>query len=231
MSTKNSNFLKFPKTKHALILAVLFKEGGVVPRGGVMPTKIAKNFLRRKLVIEEKLDGLHTGISFDSDGNLLVHSRESFVSPKYRLNFESFGEFFEPLKDKLFEVLNDRYILYGEWCRPRYRVAYDGLPGPFIGFDVFDLVHKHFLSTHRRNHILLDLGIPQVPKITEGSYCELSITNMLSKSRFSNDDAEGLYLRWENGFSLIQRAQILNPKYVHLENDKGPRRVFNTIKM
>ena len=52
--------------------------------------------------------------------------------------------------DALWEVLGDRYVIYGEWALATHTIFYDALPALFLEDDIFDRVEGRFLSTRRR---------------------------------------------------------------------------------
>ncbi len=43
-----------------------------------------------------------------------------------------------PLKSQLYELLKDRYIMYGEWLYAKHTVFYDNLTHYFMEFDIYD---------------------------------------------------------------------------------------------
>ena len=38
----------------------------------------------------------------------------------------------------LFEILSEKFILFGEWCYAQHSIFYDRLPDWFLGFDIYD---------------------------------------------------------------------------------------------
>ena len=49
--------------------------------------------------------------------------------------------------EKLYAVLGNRYIVYGEWLYDKNSIYYDALPHYLLEFDVFDKERKVFLDT------------------------------------------------------------------------------------
>lgn len=41
-------------------------------------------------------------------------------------------------KDRLYEVLGRRYVMYGEWMYAKHTIYYDLLPHYYMEFDVLD---------------------------------------------------------------------------------------------
>lgn len=69
----NIHIYKYPRTQHI--------EGSGIQRGdedlALVPLQ---EFAGRYLVVEEKMDGANTAISFDSQGQLLLQSRGHFLN-------------------------------------------------------------------------------------------------------------------------------------------------------
>ena len=91
----------------------------------------------RHLVIEEKVDGANAAISFDASGNLLLQSRGHYLTggPRER-HFDLLKSWANAIRDRLWPVLHDRFIIYGEWLYAKHTIFYDNLPHYFLEFDV-----------------------------------------------------------------------------------------------
>ncbi|MGD1875851.1 MAG: RNA ligase family protein [Mastigocoleus sp.] len=110
------------------------------------------------VVVEEKIDGANTAISFTADGKLLLQSRGHYLSGGAReKHFNLFKQWANTHAVALWEVLSDRYILYGEWMYAKHTVFYDALPHYFLEYDVLDLERQVFLSTRERISLLSGL--------------------------------------------------------------------------
>ena len=83
----------------------------------------------RHLVVEEKIDGANSGISFDENGNLLLQSRGHYLTGGYReRHYNLMKQWATIQKDALYAVLGSRFIMYGEWMYAKHTVWYDHLP-------------------------------------------------------------------------------------------------------
>ena len=116
------------------------------------------------LVIEEKLDGSNSGISFDDDGALVLQSRGHVLTggPRER-QFDLFKRWASTYRDSLWRILGNRYLMYGEWLYARHTIAYDELPHYFLEFDILDRETGSFLSTDRRHALLAGSPVQSVP--------------------------------------------------------------------
>jgi hypothetical protein len=54
----------------------------------------------------------------------------------------------------LWELLGDRYVMYGEWLYARHTIFYTHLPHYFLEFDILDTQNDHFLDMPRRQVLL-----------------------------------------------------------------------------
>ena len=203
------NFFKFPSTPHLALL------GDIEVRGDKVMSESERNdFLRHEVVVEEKVDGANLGISFDTEGNVRAQNRGAYLHLPSSGQWKKLAEWLAPRIDALFEQLTDHYILFGEWCYAQHSVVYDRLPDWFLGFDIYDKSTICFLSCTRRDEIFRAIGISQVPKIDYSYFTLAELTELLSQSQLSNKPAEGLYLRFDQGDWLVQRAKLVRPAFI-----------------
>lgn len=205
----NEDFFKFPSTPH------LIKMPGVDIRGDKLLTESERDeFLRHTLTVEEKVDGANLGISFDEEGNIRAQNRGGYLSLPGSGQWKKLGEWLAHHADVLFECIADRYILFGEWCYAQHTVFYNRLPDWFLGFDIYNKHSGLFLSTDKRNRLLERAGIAKVPLIAKGHFSHSEIEGMLSQSKISDQPAEGLYLRHDEGPWLNQRAKLVRSEFI-----------------
>ena len=203
------NFFKFPTTPHLALL------GDVDIRGDkVMSEQERDAFLRHELVVEEKVDGANLGISFDSYGNIHAQNRGAYLSLPGLGQWKKLLEWLSPKEDILFDHLIDRYILFGEWCYAQHSVFYDRLPDWFLGFDIYDKQVGHFLSTDKRDALFREIGISTVPFIAQGHFTFSDLKEFLSFSRLGDQQAEGLYIRFDQDNRLVQRTKLVRPDFI-----------------
>lgn len=114
-----------------------------------------RHLVGRSVVVEEKVDGANCAVSFTPDQELLLQSRGHYVEGGPRE--EQFGllkTWASCFATRFWELLADRYIMYGEWLYAKHTVYYDHLPHYFMEFDIYDRVEDVFLSTPRRHEML-----------------------------------------------------------------------------
>jgi len=213
-----NHFYKFPSTPHLAIL------GDNEVRGDkVMSESEHDEFLQHELVVEEKVDGANLGISFDSTGNIRVQNRGSYLYYPYIGQWKKLSAWLSPKIELLFEKLLDQYILFGEWCYAQHSIFYDRLPDWFLGYDIFDKNNLKFLSCLRRDLMFRDLSIAEVPIITRGDFSLEELEKLLSTSCLSANPSEGLYLRFDTGNWLKQRAKLVRPEFIHAVEEHWTR--------
>jgi len=184
---KSQQIIKYPRTRHI--------EGSNEQIGDDLE-KLPFDVLRGKhLVIEEKVDGQNSAISFSSDGELLLQSRGHFLNGGYgERHFALLKQMANTHRAALESILSDRYIMYGEWLYAKHTIFYNKLDSYFMEFDVFDKEREVFLSTMARTDLLINLedaGIvfPPVRVLHEGNidYYERLI-GFIGDSRFVAHD-------------------------------------------
>jgi hypothetical protein len=146
---KDSNSIhKYPRTQHI--------EGSGLQQGdediGVVPYRMLAG---RHLVVEEKMDGANSAVSFTPHRTLLLQSRGHYLTggPRER-HFALFKAWAGRYSGALWDVLGDRYVMYGEWLYARHTVFYTDLPHYFLEFDILDTRTGQFLDTPRRVALL-----------------------------------------------------------------------------
>jgi len=141
----------------------------------------------RRLVVEEKMDGANSAVSFSSDGRLLLQSRGHYLVGGVReRQFHLFKTWAHRYTGELWEVLADRYIMYGEWLYAKHTIFYTDLPHYFLEFDLYDKTNSEFLSTVRRRGVLEKLPfVASVRVIYEGQVKTLrDLTSLIGPSAF-----------------------------------------------
>ncbi|MEO1289875.1 MAG: RNA ligase family protein [Chloroflexota bacterium] len=210
MSDKNNlEIYKYPRTYHLEGSNLQPDDDGM---GGVSFKAIAGRYL----VVEEKMDGANTAISFDETGNLLLQSRGHYLigGPREK-HFALFKQWAYTHMTSFYEVLGNRYIMYGEWLYARHTIFYNHLPHYFMEFDVLDKETGQFLSTAKRQQLLGNL--PVVP------------VKVLASKKFDNYD-EVLDLITPSYFIQGNHVQILRDacQQMGLDADRAEQETDNT---
>lgn len=141
------------------------------------------------VVIEEKVDGANAAISFDNHGQLLLQSRGHYLTggPRER-HFNLFKQWAHSHYASLWDILGDRYILYGEWLYAKHTVFYDRLPHYFLEYDLLDRTTGNFLSTATRRKLLTGLAVVSVPVLLEGNLkSHKQLVGLMQQSHFISD--------------------------------------------
>jgi hypothetical protein len=144
----------------------------------------------RHLVIEEKLDGANSAISFDGDGAMLLQSRGHYLTGGAReAHFAPLKAWAAGHRDALWEILGSRYIMYGEWLYAKHTVYYDALPHYFMEFDMLDRERGVFLATPERSRLLAGGPVTSVPVLREGRLARLDdMTLLIGHSLYKTSD-------------------------------------------
>lgn len=157
---------KYPRTRHI---------EGSREQLGDEDLKCAKfeEIKGKYLVLEEKVDGANCGISFNSSGKMYLQSRGHFLNGGYgERQFDLLKLWAGCWEDRLRLLLQDRYVMYGEWLYAKHTVFYDRLPHYFMEFDIFDKQKQRFFSTRRRQAFLKGAPFIHSVRILAEGYCE-----------------------------------------------------------
>lgn len=215
------DFMKFPTTPHLLWL------GSTAARGDkVLAREDAELFLRQSVVVEEKVDGANLGISFDANGNLLAQNRGNLLTRESKDQFAPLWPWLAERETRLFDVLEDRFILFGEWCYARHSIPYTRLPDVFLAFDVFDKHAGRFLNSVRRDQLVGSLKLSLVPQVAAGVFRLSDVTRLIGQSSLYDGPMEGVYLRQEDGSWLNQRAKIVRAEFVQQISEHWSKRAL-----
>ena len=235
---------KYPRTPHL--------EGSRLQPGDEDLSQVPFSYIQGKhLVVEEKIDGANSAISFSSDGELLLQSRGHYLTGGYReRHYNLMKQWANVHQDAFFGVLGCRYILYGEWMYAKHSVYYDKLPHYFLEFDIFDRETGIFLDTHRRHAMLEALPVVSVPVLAEGEFhskdqlisllgdsnyiCDAHIESLRAASGKLGLDPdrqcretdntrlmEGLYIKIEENGQVAERVKFVRASFLQCVNQPG----------
>lgn len=182
MST-DYRIIKYPRTPHI--------EGSRLQPGDEDLSQVPFSAIAGKhLVVEEKIDGANSAISFDPQGNLLLQSRGHYLVGGYReRHYTPFKQWANAHYALLHDLLGCRYVMYGEWMYAKHSIFYDSLPHYFMEFDILDRETDQFLDTHRRHAMLSGLPISSVPVLGEGTFEKREdLMRLLGNSHYISED-------------------------------------------
>ncbi len=121
------------------------------------------------VVIEEKLDGANSAVSFSEGGDLRLQSRGHYLmGGGSERQFNLLKVWAAAHENSVLSHLEDRYVMFGEWDFAKHSVWYDRLPHYFNEFDLYDRATGEFLSTQRRHELLKGSPVVSVPVLYAG---------------------------------------------------------------
>ena len=183
----------------------------------------------RHVVLEEKIDGANTAVSFTSDGELRLQSRGHFLTGGYReRHYNLLKQWGAVHKDRLYAVLGHRYVMYGEWMYAKHTIYYDLLPHYFMEFDVLDRETGKFLDTPSRHELLSPLPVCSVPELSSGIFKNMEeILSFLGDSLYISEDhvdhlredAERLGLNADRVCRETDRSRTMEGIYIKVEEN------------
>lgn len=144
----------------------------------------------RHIVLEEKIDGANSAISFTDDGELRLQSRGHFLSGGAReKHYDLLKQWAAVHRDRFYEVLGSRYVMYGEWMYAKHSIYYDLLPDYFMEFDILDRETDRFLDTPSRHELISSLPVSSCPVLASGQFSDMDeILKYLGDSTYISAD-------------------------------------------
>ncbi|MBQ9116348.1 MAG: RNA ligase family protein [Clostridia bacterium] len=176
--------VKYPRTPH-------LKGSRLQPGDEDLSQIDFKRILGKNIVIEEKIDGANTAISFSPRGELLLQNRGHYLGGGSKEQHYNLLKLWASTNCSVFrEILGDRYIMYGEWMYAKHTVFYDALPDYFMEFDIYDRERSVFLDTPSRRRLTSQMEVVHsVPVIGEGIYKKKEqILSLLGHSNYITDN-------------------------------------------
>lgn len=236
--------IKYPRTPHI--------EGSRLQPGDEDLSQVPfLSIAGRHIVIEEKVDGANTALSFNPEGELLLQSRGHYLTGGFReRHYNLFKQWAGIHRDAFFEVLGRRYILYGEWLYAKHSIFYDALPHYFMEFDILDRETGRFLDTASRRAITAKLPVCSVPVLAEGVFTRredvlrhLGPSNYITQNHIAvlraaaekdgldpdricrETDAsttmEGLYIKVEEDGEVKERVKFVRQSFLQTVEESG----------
>lgn len=182
------SIIKYPRTPHL--------EGSRLQPGDEDLSQIPFDAIKGKyIMIEEKVDGANSAVSFDPKGNLLLQSRGHYLTGGYReKHYDLFKRWANEHRYEFHEVLGCRYVMYGEWLYAKHSVYYDALPAYFLEFDILDRETEQFLDTPSRHELIKYLPVFSVPVLAKGCFTSREkVISFLGRSNYiTNEHIEHL---------------------------------------
>lgn len=144
----------------------------------------------RHVVLEEKIDGANSAVSFTDQGELRLQSRGHFLTGGAReRHYDLLKQWGAVHKERLYEVLGDRYVMYGEWMYAKHTIYYDLLPNYFMEFDILDRETDRFLDTPSRHELIRGLPVASCPVLASGKFTNIDeILKYLGDSEYISSD-------------------------------------------
>lgn len=243
----NLEILKYPRTPHL--------RGSRLQVGDQADAVPYEALAGRHIVVEEKLDGANAALSFGADGSLLLQSRGHYLQADQmggrERQFNAYKQWARAHESALMALLDDRYVMYGEWLYAKHSLYYDALPHWFCEFDIWDRSAQQFLDTPRR-HALLD-GVPVVsvpvlyagiaprrmqdllalltPSLGRSEGWKAMFEDQVQRQKLDlplawrqtdrSELAEGLYIKVEENGQTVERYKFVRSDFVQVILESG----------
>lgn len=216
------NIIKYPRTPH-------LQGSRLQPGDEDLSQRPFSDIVGKNIVLEEKIDGANSAISFTEKGELRLQSRGHFLTGGYReRHYDLLKQWAVVQQNKLYEVLGGRYIMYGEWMYAKHSIYYDMLPHYFMEFDVLDRETNKFLDTPSRHELLKNLPVCHVPVLASGKFNNLDeVLKYLGDSKYISEnhikhlreDAEKLGLDADQICRETDASRTMEGIYIKIEEN------------
>ena len=237
------DILKYPRTPHL--------QGSRLQAGDDNDAVPYEHLSGRHIVVEEKLDGANSALSFSNDGALLLQSRGHYLQIDQmggrERQFNAFKQWARAHEAALLQLLEDRYVMYGEWLYAKHSVFYDALPHWFAEFDIWDRRRACFLDTPARHALLADVPVvlysgaaPKrmkdllaliAPSLGRSGHWRAAFEQIVQRQRLDrelcwrqtdpSDCAEGLYIKVEEHGQTTERYKFVRSDFVQVILNSG----------
>ncbi len=178
------------------------------------------------------MDGANCAVRFTVSGDLLLQSRGHYLMGGAReQQFHLFKAWANRYAGDLLDLLEDRFIMYGEWLYAKHTVFYTRLPHYFLEFDVYDNREGVFLLTAMRRVLLSAVPfVHSVNVVHEGTIPSLrALTNLVGVSPFIGaNSAERLEAACARrglnpDLALLQTdtSGLMEGVYIKVEDERG----------
>ena len=219
MGTSNGDFIKYPRTPH------LFGSTGTDDDKHLDEERSQHFIDDDSLIVEEKIDGTNVGIHFADNGQLVLQCRGHLITEGMHPQYDLFKQWAAVKRNELEQVLEDRFILYGEWVYAKHSIHYLELTHYFFEFDIYDKHLDQFIDLQQRTELLENSSIQTVPVVHTGSVTRNELESLVGPSVFNSQFqnpltgrtdnlVEGLYLRTESDGMVTGRAKFVRPEFV-----------------
>ncbi len=218
MGASHGDFTKYPRTPH------LFGSRGTDDDKHMSEADSLRFIADASLIVEEKLDGTNVGLHFSSTGELVLQCRGHLITEGMHPQYDLFKQWAMVKRPTLREMLQDRYLLFGEWLYARHTIHYRQLSHYFYEFDIYDKLQARFLTYAQRMELLSETGLQTVPVVHRGAISRKELPNLITPSAFEacfehpetgvvDNLMEGLYLRIESQDAVSGRAKFVRDEF------------------
>lgn len=229
--------IKYPRTSH-------IQGSRLQPGDEDLSQRPFSDIKGRHVVLEEKIDGANSAISFTGDGELRLQSRGHFLTGGAReRHYDLLKQWAAVHRDRLWAALGCRYIMYGEWMYAKHSIYYDLLPNYFMEFDILDRETDRFLDTPSRHALIGGLPVCSCPVLASGEFTDMDdVLRHLGDSRYISADhiahlredaerlgldadricretdssrtMEGIYIKVEEGGEVVDRMKFVRASFL-----------------
>lgn len=212
--TSDIDLIKYPRIKHFFDIREVYpdKKSSITGDDLIVKFTDRNKFFNKTVCIEEKINGINIGITYDLDTDSFKIQRGSkYINNDTNKLYEKLYMWIYNNRNDLLKILESGdYTLFGVWCEKNN--INDNLSYMFVSFDILDRTHDRFINREKFNITIGKTNITPVPVITYSyinSIDDLKIY-LETDSEFTNSKIEGIVIRVDDDKYLENICKVIN---------------------
>lgn len=171
-------------------------------------------WLRRPLVVEEKLDGANVSLWLSGPDRIEVGPRSGARRRDRAGQLGRLRAWAEEHREALTTLLRPGEVLFAEWMWLQHTLYYDALPDWLVAIDLWSEA-TDYVDHATRDRRVAEVGMTPVPVLQRNVRLGPDDPGRLcSTSHFGTTRMEGLVVRYEEDWKLSARAKWVRPDFV-----------------
>lgn len=206
-------FIKYPRTEH-LQGSKSLDLGGNFSSLKSLDGYSFSDLSKHTTIVEEKMDGIGLGFGFLNNQIYVQHRghiyyQQDSASHNAPYYIKDFFDWLLQYEELFYLILEERYVLFGEWLKYKHTVFYNALPSYFMEYDIYDKHNNYFLATNKRAELLQNYkeDIISVHVLYQSQdLCLNDIQSLLCNIKYSIGKNEN----WRNDLTNICRSNKID---------------------
>jgi atypical dual specificity phosphatase len=177
-----------------------------------------------RVTVTEKVDGANIGVMFGYDNQILIRNRNHVLN-KAKLakgaatqQFTPCWSYFYRLRDSFIDLgrlLNQSFVIYGDWMYAVHSVTYEYLDVPFLAHHVYLPESRTFMESQHGLTVLDEVGFRAVPVIAKKVESYKQLQEWCNNKSIYGTVREGVYVTCSvDDTSLSHRFKMVRQDFI-----------------